>query len=80
MSDEEVEKVIERFGESAEFLEQVGVHGVEVHGAHGCESRPPLLSPPSIPLISSAALAFRPHRPVPLPGNQSSPPFLPLLP
>jgi NADPH2 dehydrogenase len=37
MSDEDVRRMAERFGEAAGFLERVGFDGVEVHGAHGCE-------------------------------------------
>lgn len=41
LEDREVEELCRRFGEAAGFLEGCGVDGVQLHGAHGCESSNP---------------------------------------
>ncbi|CDZ97655.1 NADH:flavin oxidoreductase/12-oxophytodienoate reductase [Phaffia rhodozyma] len=35
VSDEEIDDVLRRFGQTARFLEEAGVKGVEIHAAHG---------------------------------------------
>lgn len=39
MSEQEIEEVIGLFVNSAKVAEEAGFDGVELHSAHGCESR-----------------------------------------